>query len=124
MSTLDDVGGRDGLERVVRAFVERMASDFVVGFHFEGKDLDRIVHREVELASEHLGGGDRYGGRSLSEVHAPLRIHRGHFRRRLHVLEATLRAHGWPEDLVARWLAHDRSLESVVSSPDDCAPPR
>lgn len=123
MSTLDDVGGRDGLERVVRDFVGRMAADFVVGFHFEGKDLERIVWRETELASEHLGGGDRYGGRGLSEVHAPLRVHRGHFRRRLHVLERTLRDHAWPEDLVARWLAHDRALEDLVSSPDECGPP-
>ncbi len=121
MSTdLEVVGGEEALAALVRAFVERMAADFVVGFHFAGKDLDRVVYRETELAASHLSGIPRYGGRGLGEVHAPLRIHRGHFRRRLHLLRATLRDHGVPEDVAERWIAHDAALEDVIASPDDC----
>lgn len=122
MTDLDAVGGEDALAQIVRAFVERMASDFVVGFHFAGKDLDRVIFRETELAASHLSGVQRYGGRGLGEVHAPLRIHKGHFRRRLHLLGATLRDHGVPDDVAGRWIAHDAALEDVVASSDDCVP--
>jgi hemoglobin len=116
----DRIGGEEGLERLVRAFVDRFFADFIIGFMFEDKDRERIVRHEVELASAHLGGPHRYGGRNLGEVHQPLRINKGHFRRRLAIVAHVLREKGVPDDIVERWIAHDQRLESVITTPEDC----
>ncbi|MEZ4241783.1 MAG: tetratricopeptide repeat protein [Myxococcota bacterium] len=117
------IGGEAAVEALVARFVRRMAADFVIGFQFQGKDLDRIAHHEAELALAHLGGRRHYGGRSLGEVHAPLRINRGQFRRRLAVLRATLEDEGVPSDVIERWIAHDQALEGAIAGPTDCLAP-
>ena len=68
-----------------------------------------------------LGSGKgRYSGRGIISTHRPLRINRGQFRRRLHLLEKTLRESGVPDDIVSRWIEHDRRLENVVTDGTDC----
>lgn len=122
MTDWERIGGTEAARELVTAIVQRMAADFVIGFRFAGRDLERIAHFEAELASSHLGGPFAYGGRSLALAHEPLRISRGQFRRRLAVLETVLRERGVPDDIVARWVAHDAALESVIADNTDCAP--
>lgn len=118
------LGGADGLTRIMTRFVDRMFGDFVIGFLFERRDSDRILRHEIELASAHLGGPARYTGRPIGSVHQPLRIHRGHFQRRMAVLRTVLAECDVPADIAERWIAHDAALEDVVAEPIDCAPPR
>ena len=101
----DRLGGQEGLERIVRDFVDRVFDDFVIGFLFEGRDKARIVRHEVELASVHSGGPGPYRGRGIGSVHRPLRINRGHFRRRHAILRHVLEKHGVPPEVIARWIA-------------------
>lgn len=122
MTDYERIGGGERLSALVRAFVDRMAGDFVIGFRFEGKDLDRIAFHEAELAAAHLGGPRAYGGRSIGEVHLPMRINRGQFRRRLAVLKTVLRENDVPDDVIDRWIAHDAALEAAIASPTDCVP--
>jgi hemoglobin len=119
-SDFQRIGGEERLRVVVRAFVDRMAADFVIGFRFEGKDLDRIAFHETEHASGLLGGPSTYTGRSIELVHEPLRIHRGQFQRRIAILRTVLADHHVPDDIIARWVAHDEALEPVVASTRDC----
>jgi truncated hemoglobin YjbI len=114
--------GGERLREIVGAFVRRMSEDFVIGFRFEGKDLERIAHHEHELAAAHLGGPRSYGGRSLQEAHRPMRINRGQFLRRLAVLRTVLQEHGVPADVIDRWIAHDEALIDVIADPTDCVP--
>ncbi len=105
------------------AFVERVAQDFIIGFLFQGKDLARIKRFETALALTHLqppGGGARYGGQPIAAVHKPLRINAGQFRRRLALLRTVLSDRGVPDDIVARWVAHDARLESAITDGTDC----
>jgi truncated hemoglobin YjbI len=104
------------VERLVQAF----AADFVIGFLFEGKDLARIARHELELARAHLGGPAAYGGRPIGAAHGPLRINRGHFRRRLTILRHILTDEGVAEGIIEGWVAHDARLESVVTTGEDC----
>ena len=120
MTDFETLGGREGVERLVRAFVEASARDFIVGFFFEGKDLERIILHETELAIAHLGGPSRYSGKPLRAAHGPLRINRGHFRRRLAILRTILREEGAPEDIVDRWVEANRALENSVVIDRDC----
>jgi hemoglobin len=121
-SDAERIGGEEALFGLVRRFVQRMADDFVIGFRFEGKDLDRIAYHEAELALSHLGGRRGYTGRSLGEVHAPMRINRGQFRRRLAVLRTVLEEECVPADVIGRWIEHDEALEGVIAGPTDCVP--
>jgi truncated hemoglobin YjbI len=119
----DRLGGEEVMRPLVASIVRRMAQDFIIGFRFAGKDLDRIAHFELELASSHLGGPWTYTGRSLQQVHEPLRISRGQFQRRLAVLGLVLRDAGVPDDIAERWLAHDQALEPLIADTTDCGPP-
>jgi truncated hemoglobin YjbI len=114
--------GEDRVRAIVGALVRRMAGDFVTGFLFEGRDHERIVRHELELARAHLGGPQAYGGRPLGAVHRPLKINRGHFRRRLSLLALVLEEHGVPADVAQRWIDHEAALEPVVSDGTECVP--
>lgn len=118
---LERIGGKEQVAAIVAALVDRFAADFVIGFRFEGKDLDRIRFFEAELAAAHLGGG-AYSGRSLGQVHESLRISRGQFQRRLAILRTVLREHALPDDVIERWVAHDAALEPVIADTTDCLP--
>jgi truncated hemoglobin YjbI len=120
MTDYEAIGGAAALAAIISDFVDFEARDFIVGFLFEGRDLDRIKVREVEFAARHLGGPDVYTGRPLPSAHKPLRINAGQFRRRLAILATILRRHGVDEAIVERWLAHERALEPLITDGSDC----
>lgn len=122
MTDLDRVGGAGRVHTLMRDFISRVADDFIIGFLFEGRDLDRIATHESQLASAHLGGPAEYGGRPLGVIHQRLRINRGHFRRRLAILRTVLVEHEVPDDVISRWLSHDAALEAVITDGTDCTP--
>ena len=122
MVDFDAVGGASGVARVVGDLVDRMSTDFIIGYLFIGRDLKRIKKHEAELASAHLGGPRAYSGRALPSAHRPLRINRGHFKRRIALLRVVLRDHGVPEDIAERWIAHDDALEGAITDGTACVP--
>ncbi len=111
------------MRAVVAGFVDRFFADDIIGYLFQGRDRERIIQHELELASRHLGGDLSYTGRGISQVHQPLRISSGHFRRRLALLRQALLRHDVPVDVVDAWVAHDARLESVITDGTDCVPP-
>lgn len=116
------LGEQAGIAAHIDAFVDRVASDWVIGFLFEGRDLARIKRHETSLACMHRGGPAAYSGRPLGAVHQPLRINRGHFRRRLAILRTVLSERGVPDDIVDRWIRHEQRLEPAIVDGTDCAP--
>ena len=122
-SDVERLGGDAALVAILDDFVDRMAADFIIGWLFEGRDLDRIKAHEVSFARAHLGGGGRYQGRPIGAVHRPLPINAGMFHRRLALLATVLRDHGVDEAVIERWLDHDRRLEPIITDGTDCAPP-
>jgi hypothetical protein len=56
----------------------------------------------------------------LQLVHEPLRIHKGQFERRLALLRVVLAEQHVPDDVIERWVAHDRELMPAVASSRDC----
>ena len=123
MSDYNTLGGEQGVRAVVSTFVERFFTDFIIGFMFEGRDKERIIEQETSLACAHLGGPQRYAGRPLGSTHKPLPINSGHFKRRLAIVQWALAKHEVPADVQERWLAHDRSLEALVTNGTHCVPP-
>ena len=116
------LGGEAGLRELVQAFVDRTFSDSIIGFHFAGKDKDRIVEKEFEHARLQLGGGGTYTGREIGGVHKPLKINKGQFRRRLAILRKVLDVAGVDSEIRDRWIAHNQALIDRVTSGEDCLP--
>jgi truncated hemoglobin YjbI len=119
-SDYDRLGGLAGVQKLIAAFVNREAEDFIVGYLFSGKDLEHIVARESTFAAQHLGGPVTYDGRRLDRVHRPLKINSGHFRRRLAILRTVLLEHSVAEDIIERWVAHDERLLGLITDGTDC----
>ena len=111
------------LPKIMDAFVDRMANDFIIGFLFVGVDLVRVKKHEGELARRHLFGKGRYQGRPLGPLHRGLRINRGQFRRRLAILRVVLKEHGVGEEQINAWIEHDQALEPVITDGTDCTHP-
>lgn len=114
------LGGEAGLRRIVADFVDRVFDDVIIGFLFVGVDRATLVEREVAFAAAHLGGPQRYAGRPIGAVHRKHPINRGHFHRRLWLLEQTLTDHGADRDVIDRWLEHNRGLEKAITTGLDC----
>lgn len=110
------------LDAMIAVFVDRMAADRIIGFRFEGKDLDRVKRHEAELARKHLYGTGSYTGRPIGPLHREQRINAGQFRRRLAILRTVLTERGVDEAFIARWVAHDQALERVITDGTDCTP--
>ncbi len=119
-SDYERIGGGRAVLEIMEDFVGQVFDDFVIGFLFIGRNQKRIVALETELATAHLGGPSTYSGRPMGEVHQPLKINRGQFRRRNAILQKILVKHGVEQAVVARWIAHDAKLESVISDGTDC----
>ena len=116
----DKLGGESGLKDHIRAFVARIHSDLIIGFLFQTADLEELVERETQFAARHLGGTLAYTGRPIGQVHVPLRINTGHFRRRHVLLANTLRERGVDEEVIERWLEAERPLLSLITTGKDC----
>jgi len=122
MSDYDVIGGNSALEVILSAFIDRVFSDPIIGFFFAGKDRDRILRHEIEFAARHLGGPSAYTGRAIGELHRPLRINRGQFRRRMAILRTVLGQHGLPADVIDRWIASESALIGMITDGSDCVP--
>lgn len=114
-SDLERLGGLDGLERIVRRFVDRVFDDVMIGFHFRDADRSTIAALETQFAARHLGGRVEYQGRPLAEAHAPHPITGGQFHRRMQILREVLAEAGAPEDLIERWVQHNLRLRGQVT---------
>ncbi len=122
MTDYETIGGNPALERIVAAFVDRVFADPIIGFFFVGKDRDRILRHEIAFAARHLGGPSEYTGRPIGEVHRPLRINRGQFRRRMAILRTVLGQQGVPPEIIERWVASESALIAIITDASDCVP--
>ncbi|MEE2787563.1 MAG: group 1 truncated hemoglobin [Myxococcota bacterium] len=127
MTLYDTIGGEDVLRAILRDFYDRVFVDPMIGYMFHGRDKAHLVEREVEFTARLLGADVVYQGRSMAKAHRQHHIARGHFARRLVLLEQTLDDHQVDESVRQCWIDHTRALASVVMGPsasaDDCDPP-
>ncbi len=99
-----------------------MFDDFIIGFLFQGKDRERIKEHEYAHAARVLGGDVPYTGRNIPELHRPMRINAGQFRRRLAILRTELERAGVPDDIRGVWIEAQQRMERQITDGTDCAP--
>jgi truncated hemoglobin YjbI len=108
--------GEDSLRVIVRDFYGRMEKDILIGFFFQGKDLDLISERQLSFLLRAMGATSSYSGKAPAQAHDALPpILAGHFDRRLRILEETLASHGVKSALISTWITFEESFrESIV----------
>ncbi|MFZ5479703.1 MAG: group I truncated hemoglobin [Myxococcota bacterium] len=124
MTAFERAGGEAVVRAIVDRFVDRCFDDRIIGFFFAGRDRERVKRHEFEHAAAVLGGPVAYAGRPIPELHRPLKINGGQFRRRLALLKQEIEREGVPEDVRDAWLEAQRRMEARITDGSDCAPPR
>lgn len=117
------VGGIDGVRRILRRFYARLAADPMVGFFFAGRDLGSIVEGQLGFMLWAFGEVPQLRVRHPRDAHLGLPpILRGHFDRRLVILEETLRDAGLVEEDVRAWLKVESALRRQVQARNESKP--
>lgn len=107
--------GEERVRLIVLDFYKRMTSDILVGFFFDGKDIDHIAAKQTEFLLRAMGAIPSYSGKAPADAHDALPpILSGHFDRRLKILEETLIAHGLTREQVLVWIGFENAFREAV----------
>ncbi len=116
MNVFDKIGA-EKLRAVISDFYDRIFSDLMIGFLFQGKNKQHLIDREYEFTAGFLGGKEiKYTGRPMREAHAKSPIFGGHFERRLQILRETMADHGVDPDVQRVWLDHSYALRPQITT--------
>jgi truncated hemoglobin YjbI len=108
-------GGEEGLTRILRDFYRRMSGDILIGFFFDGKDLDAIADQQRAFLMRAMGATPSYSGAPPAQAHDKLPpILAGHFDRRLRILEETLAAHGLSAPDIQTWITFESAFRDAI----------
>jgi hemoglobin len=108
--------GAEKLRAVIADFYDRVFTDVMIGFLFEGKSKQTLIQREYEFTAGFLGGDVKYTGRPMRVAHAQSPIFGGHFERRLQILRETMRDHAVDPEVQKVWLDHSYALRAQITS--------
>ena len=108
--------GAEKLRAVIADFYDRVFTDVMIGFLFEGKSKQTLIQREYEFTAGFLGGDVKYTGRPMRVAHAQSPIFGGHFERRLQILRETMRDHAVDPEVQKVWLDHSYALREQITS--------
>jgi hemoglobin len=90
------LGGEPKMTLVVDELIDHSASDPRTKRSFDGVDIPRVKKLLVEQICELTGGGCKYSGDSMHDVHAGLKIEQSEFYGLVEVLRDSMRKHGIP----------------------------
>lgn len=109
------------LKGIIRTFYQKVFADVMIGFMFQKSDLEDLVDHQLAFSLNMFGHRASYQGQPLREVHFPLKIRGGQFRRRQIILKETLLAHDLSETFVQQWLDKEENLKShIIAGMEPC----
>jgi len=90
---LQQLGGQDGLHRVVDEMYVRVLADDELGSFFTGVPMEKLVRMQTEFIASITSGDIQYTGADLMRVHQGRGITRHHFPKFCGHLAAALEEH-------------------------------
>ena len=111
---------KDLMPALMKDFYDRLFSDIMVGFFFDGHDKQELIDKQSAFMGRMLGGPNSYTGLSLRAAHFPLNIFEGQFFRRHQVLKETLETHGVDNDIREYWLRLDLQFKEKILKSESC----
>lgn len=114
-NVIEEVGGRERMETLMRRFYDRLFDDVIIGFFFADSDKEELVQSQIDYVHAHIGDrSGTYDGPSIRNAHADQPIMRGHFDRRHQILRETLEEFDVPDHVRQAWLGLDQSMREMV----------
>lgn len=111
------LGGEEKLQEVLDQFYENMSRDILIGYFFTGKDLKKIASMQKSFLMRAWGITKSYAGKSPADAHKELPdILKGHFDRRLRILEETLEKFGLEKKEIKAWVEFESKFRKAVQS--------
>lgn len=109
------IGGEESVRSILASFYQKMSQDILVGFFFDGKDLDHIAKQQGDFILNAAGVIPAFQGKGPASAHLNMPpILTGHFDRRLVLLKETFQEHQVPESAQATWLRFEESFREMV----------
>lgn len=113
----ETIGGEEGLQRILNQFYQKMSNDILIGFFFTGRDLTRIATMQKTFLMRAWGVTQSYSGKSPADAHKALPpILKGHFDRRLKLLEETLAQLGVAREHISTWVEFESRFRGAVQA--------
>ncbi len=110
-----ELGGPPRLLHLLERFYERMSQDVMIGFFFDGKDLQQIASKQQEFILKAAGLSPRYSGKNPATAHLTLPpILDGHFDRRIQLLKELLAEEKVSSVSIATWIEFESAFRNVV----------
>ncbi len=123
MSLYEQIG-EDRLKAIVERTYIAAFEDPMIGYLFLGKSRERIVEMQLKFLKARFGGPKEYlssGGKDLATAHRGLGLRKGHFYRRLVLLEEAMQAENLPGALRDDWIKWEKRFESLIlGTPATC----
>lgn len=111
----EHIGGEAPLRTILRDFYQRMSGDILIGFFFQGKNTDLIADKQAEFLMRAMGATPTFSGKAPAQAHEELApILKGHFDRRLRILEETLKAHGVSDEDIRNWVEFENAFRDGI----------
>lgn len=112
---VEAVGGISRLREILHFFYKVMSTDLMIGFFFDGKNLEHISLKQSEFMLMAAGLIEKFEGKGPSTAHVELApILSGHFDRRLVLLEEVLNRYKLSKEQVHTWLSFEESFRKIV----------
>lgn len=86
----NDLGGLNGIENIVDAFLIGLGNDQRIAHHFSEADPERLRSKLIEQFCAESGGGCEYTGDSMRDSHAGMNITHADFNALVEVLIAAM----------------------------------
>ena len=103
------------LDELLLDFYKRMSEDILLGFFFDGKNLEKISRAQKDFILFAAGETTEYSGKTPTSAHIQLPpILQGHFDRRLVILKEVLEDYEFKPDEIQIWLDFENAFRSVV----------
>lgn len=92
-----------------------MSRDVLIGFFFDGKDIDEIARMQKQFLMRAMGAVPSYAGKAPAQAHEKIPpILRGHFDRRLQILHQTLQDHGLSSQDIETWVTFENAFRDGI----------
>ncbi len=113
-SLIEAIGGVAAMERVHKAFYDKVYAHAWLGPFFEGYSQKLIELRQTQFMARKMGAKQMYPVKDLDVVHHRMYITEELLLVREGLLRETIEEEGIALNLVARWLKIDRAFWSRV----------
>ncbi len=105
------------LGQIILDFYSTMAADVMLGFFFADKDLNTTAMRQKQFMMRAMGASTSYPGKAPAQAHTQLPpILRGHFDRRLIILESVLKRQGLSQEDIQSWVGFENTFREGIET--------